>query len=145
MARPVDAGAALGYRQKSTRIIKYILKFKKMKKLILSTMALVLGLFTVTAVLAFSISEVSFKALDEEHFLDQSIPNPQDSWSDENSWLEDQQAGDIPCSSGNIACKITVPSSFSSLEAYLMHLRDVEEITWSTLASHPSVIPRSTQ
>jgi len=109
-----------------------------MRRIFISAMALVFGLFTVTALFAFSLSHaVNSEQGDVYYFTDPS--NPEDNWMSTNSWT-DQAPDPVPCSIGPTPCRINLEPD-QELDDFLQQLQ-AEGWEYEDLVNHDQIDPK---
>lgn len=108
-----------------------------MRKYIFSAMALVLGLFTVTAVLAFSISDRITLIQDKTYEFQSGMLNPEEAWKDPSNWVEENNPN---CSTGIHPCSLTLPEGVS-LADYLQGLI-AKNVQYYDLVNQDEIEPR---
>ena len=112
-----------------------------MRKYFFSAMALVLGLFTVTAVFAFTFSDSSSLRQDNEFYLKENLPDPEEDWKNPDNWNENPSTPPN-CSSGDHPCRVTLPQE-TDFEKYIEELI-ASNVEYEDLVDRPEIDPRLT-
>lgn len=109
-----------------------------MRRLFLSATALVLGLFTVTALFAFNLSKVNAAKQDITYEFQLGTLNPEEDWKNPSNWVPEPNPA---CSSGIHPCSITLPED-ESLADYLQGLIDAN-VSYHELVDQDEIEPRA--